>query len=436
MFTNMLYFLPSVVALLWFFTFMFKVKSTRQQLFVWILGLGTFYFATYASYIHPEGDYLTMVKMDAVNEPVIYVLISLIALYDCAHLGTYKLSVPAQALMMIPAAVLGAVLTLLYYLLGFEQAATIMECIDSGHPYPAELNTHLTQIFVFFDVIVIKYYCMIFLAFIFGFSVMIMKQHGYRLGDVCRFLFKGKKTSPSRVIAFLQIFFFISFSPIVFLGRDFMNAHPAIGATTTVLFAIVMHLIAYVEFFGHADSMMTLHDLSHIMPVRSNTEEGAQGATSETSEVMGAETSAGVRAEISTDARIGTGAGDGSQVRRSSKNDVMLEKLVSLFEKEEVYRRDDLTLEVLSQMAGVGRTTLSSLINLHYGASFRDVVNRYRIEAVKKCLLENPDATQEAVASQCGFKDASSLNKKFRELENDTPLLWLTRYKAKSEATV
>lgn len=81
----------------------------------------------------------------------------------------------------------------------------------------------------------------------------------------------------------------------------------------------------------------------------------------------------------------------------------------------------------LSEMSGIGRTTLSQIISDHYNEPFRTVVNKMRIEAVKKYITDNPAATLEVTDRECGFKDASSLNHKFKEQEGVTPLAWKDR---------
>ena len=77
---------------------------------------------------------------------------------------------------------------------------------------------------------------------------------------------------------------------------------------------------------------------------------------------------------------------------------------------------------------GVGRTTLSQMINQKYGVPFRDLLNRYRIEAVKAYLMSDPTATQETLAYECGFKYASALNRKFKEAEGETPFSWIAKH--------
>lgn len=443
MFTTILYFLPCIVSLLWFSTFIFKVKTPRQKVFMWELLLAVYYFATYAMYIIPNTDYLTMVRMDVVNVPVIYMLFSLIILYVSMLYRPVKLTPTMLTLSFIPAISLGLIMVVLYYLVGFENAARLTEAYDKDLPYPEDLRTKLVDVFVFFDDELTSILSILLIAFIAIQSFLVHKHYGYRFGDVFRFLFKGRSTQPARVIAFLQIMLFAAFLPIVIMGRDYILRTPWLGAVTTVMIAIIYHFIAHVECFCKDDSVVTLHDLSHItLGIPSSyddlgkEEEGAVESAVEA--VESREDVTAPKQEASEAASEATKQTTGETVseamsepasepeRRSSRSDLLFAKVTELFEVNEVYRMDNLTLDVLSEMTGIGRTTLSLLFKNHYGIAFREVVNNYRIAAVKKFLLENPTATQEAAAASCGFKDASSLNRKFREAENVTPLMWLT----------
>lgn len=418
----MLYFLPSIVSMLWFITFLFKVKNSRQKTFMGVLGLGTYYFATYAIYVHPQNDYMTMVKMDALNVPVIMMLISTVALYMWQHLCPRRPDKSTVGLMLTPAIVLGAITSILYYLVGFENAARLVMAADKGLDRPSDLETELVRMYVFFDTTMIDVFGLVFQFFIISLCVITMRRQGYRFGDVFRFFFKGSSSTPSRVIAFLQLVFVGLTFPIVMLGREVLTESPILGATTTVMFAIVMHFIAHVEFFTKSSSTVTLHDLSHIGSGEAEEEDGSND-DAEDEGAGGADTAESTEGSVEEAAPAQRG-------RRAMRTEIIVDKIVSLFEEEEIYRKDDLTLDMLSQKVGVGRGTLSAIINQHYGEPFRDVVNRYRVEAVKKFLIDNPSTTQEAAAYECGYKDASSLNRKFRELENDTPLMWLTHHQA------
>lgn len=398
-----------MVSLLWFSTYIFKVKTPRQKVYMWILALGAYYFATYSSYINPQGDYLTMVKMDVVNVPVIFLLLSLITLYVSMHLKPHKYETQGIILSFMPAAVLGAIVATLYYLVGFDNAARLVECYDKGLPRPADLDTNLIKTYIFFDETLPNILSMAFLVCISAFCVVVMKRQGYHFGDVFRFFFKGHQSTPSRVIAFLQLMFFVVLSPMAFVGREYLYAHPALGAASAVLLAVAMHFIAFVEYFSSDGQIVTLHDLSHI----SSGDDSGDDSNGDEKEAPAAEA-----------------ANEDSTPRRSHRSDILMEKVVALFEEEEIFRKDNVTLEMVSQLTGIGRTMLSSLINQHYGVPFRDVVNRYRVDAVKRYLLANPSATQESAAFHCGFKDASSLNRKFREIEGETPLMWLTHHQA------
>lgn len=107
----------------------------------------------------------------------------------------------------------------------------------------------------------------------------------------------------------------------------------------------------------------------------------------------------------------------------------IIEKMRAAFEYDKAYANPELTVGAMAEMIGTNRTTLSNIVNQQYGITFRDLANRYRIDAAKAYITENPTATQEEIAAVCGFRSASALNHKFKEVTGLPPTLWLTSSK-------
>lgn len=414
MFTTLIFFLPCLVTILWLFIFALKKKTYRQRFFSWMLVVEIFYYATYAVYIFPDADYDLMVKMDAVCIPLILVLMAMMVMYLSMHKEGNKYN-PLQLFLFAPAALFAGIVWLLYFLLGFDYTARFAVAYDSGN-IPAEFDNQLTHIYGFFVTDAIQIVATIYFIMIVWQCCSLLKAGGYRFGNVTRFFFTGLQSSPSRVIAVLYIALCFLVMPLNSMGRTWMMHHALLGGILTVLLAIVKHFICHVEFYSHS-KLVTFNTLTHVMP-----EEEIVLQEEEVEEEIIAEKAAKA-AESST-----SEVGDLPNNAGTIKSDLLLEKFQRLLEVDKIYRDDSINMSTIAEQLEVGRTTLSNMVNMHYGMPFRDLLNHYRIEAAKQYLLENPAATQEEVALECGFKDASSLNRKFKEVEGETPLMWLTQH--------
>jgi AraC-like DNA-binding protein len=98
-------------------------------------------------------------------------------------------------------------------------------------------------------------------------------------------------------------------------------------------------------------------------------------------------------------------------------------------EQEKLYQNQDFTLSSFAKLLDIQPTYLSQVINQDLGTSFRNLINRYRIENAKT-LLRDPDCnnlTIEAIAMQVGFGSVSTFNEAFKKIEGITP----SKYKNK-----
>jgi len=94
-----------------------------------------------------------------------------------------------------------------------------------------------------------------------------------------------------------------------------------------------------------------------------------------------------------------------------------------LFEVEKIYRDESLSLNTLAERLDIPSHQLSWIINYKIGRSFFELLNRYRIEEVKKRLADSRDndRTILEIAYSSGFKTKSAFNKTFKILTGKTP---------------
>ena len=426
MLLQIVFFLPCLVSLLWFFTFMFKSRTQRQTLLMWMLGIGIVYFAALALYISPATNDLDMVKIDSVGTPSIGVLLAMSVLYLHLHKPGTRLKL-AHLLLGIPALVEGVVVNLMYYLEGYDRVARMAEVYDKTHTVTPEFQTGPMILLNLFGGPLLNVLALVFMLMLVSQCVMLLRHGGYRAGDTFRFFFKKRPSTPTRVIAVLFFAMILVLLPLTAMGRTFVFNHPVLGAFTSIGVATFLHLISFVEFFDGQRREVSLHHLSNVMVDNVDDDEAPNdhGEPSVETTVVHAEAPSG---GITEDPVAQADDTPGKSERVSNRTRMMEQRLLQLFEKENIYREDSLNLDMLAERMGVSAKTLSPFISSHFGVPFRTLLNNYRVEAVKRYLMEHPTATQEVVAGECGYKDASALNHKFKEATGETPLMWLTKH--------
>jgi ligand-binding sensor domain-containing protein/AraC-like DNA-binding protein len=105
------------------------------------------------------------------------------------------------------------------------------------------------------------------------------------------------------------------------------------------------------------------------------------------------------------------------------KTQELLPKLLNLMEKENVFLDPDLTLKDLAKNLSIHYNHLSRLINEHFGLSFNDFINKYRINAVKQKLI-SPNVKKKTILQimyECGFYSKSVFNTAFKKFTGMTP---------------
>lgn len=88
------------------------------------------------------------------------------------------------------------------------------------------------------------------------------------------------------------------------------------------------------------------------------------------------------------------------------------------------YLDPELSLKSLSEQIGIGPHALSQVINDAIGMNFFDCINGYRLEAVKRDLVQERNRNILQIATDAGFNSKSSFYQFFRKREGMTPSQW------------
>jgi AraC-like DNA-binding protein len=92
-------------------------------------------------------------------------------------------------------------------------------------------------------------------------------------------------------------------------------------------------------------------------------------------------------------------------------------KLDELFEREKIYKNQDLKIWDVSSMLGTNRTYVSRIINKEYNRNFCAHVNFYRIQHAKQLIGSNPNLNNEQIAELSGFGSLNSFYRAFQASE-------------------
>jgi AraC-like DNA-binding protein len=100
-------------------------------------------------------------------------------------------------------------------------------------------------------------------------------------------------------------------------------------------------------------------------------------------------------------------------------------KILAYFESENPYLNPNLNMDLLSDALNFPKYQLTEVLNTEIGKNFFQFVNSYRIEAVKKKLLEPKlKYSIEAIGYECGFNSKSSFYTVFKNLTGETPVTY------------
>ncbi|MDC7223095.1 MAG: AraC family transcriptional regulator [Spirochaetales bacterium] len=105
------------------------------------------------------------------------------------------------------------------------------------------------------------------------------------------------------------------------------------------------------------------------------------------------------------------------------KDKILLEKLTTLMEKEQLYLNPTLSVYDLAQASEISRHRISALLNEKQSMNFFQFVNRYRLEEVCRRFKEDPENRHNILehAFDSGFNSKSSFNSLFKEHYGQTP---------------
>lgn len=111
--------------------------------------------------------------------------------------------------------------------------------------------------------------------------------------------------------------------------------------------------------------------------------------------------------------------------------DIIQSRIILALETDRVYLRPELNLKELSRHVGFPSAAVSAVINQRFNQNFRNLVNGYRVEAVKAMLASPPaHLSLLGIALECGFNSEASFYRIFRDITGSSPNEYLQKINA------
>lgn len=103
--------------------------------------------------------------------------------------------------------------------------------------------------------------------------------------------------------------------------------------------------------------------------------------------------------------------------------DELFEKIESAMQDQQFYKDVTFNISKLSAALGVNNSYISKAIRHNGYPNFNSYLNRYRVNCVKKLLVENDleKVTLMSIYTEAGFSNQSTFNRVFKQLEKITP---------------
>jgi len=97
--------------------------------------------------------------------------------------------------------------------------------------------------------------------------------------------------------------------------------------------------------------------------------------------------------------------------------------ITDLLVNQKMYEEPELTLSMLAEKAGTNIAVISKVVNQGFGQNFNDLVNSYRVKAIKQQFIkgEHQHQTLLSIAYECGFNSKTTFNRVFKKMAAVSP---------------
>lgn len=105
--------------------------------------------------------------------------------------------------------------------------------------------------------------------------------------------------------------------------------------------------------------------------------------------------------------------------------------VLHVLKNDKAYKKSDFSLDDLVKICNSNKTYITNEIKQNTGSNFRTLVNKFRVEEAMLTMKDNPNYSNDAVASSAGFNSISSFHRIFKNYTGLSPQQYQKRLKKK-----
>ena len=397
---------PFMVCLSWLVVLIaIEDKNFSQKRLTILLLISTIYFYIDAFYLIPEGthsDFRTMVFLDILSQFISTALPAAVILYIKSLQGVNP-NRNIITMLYVPGIFLGTAAIVIYSLMGVDNAADYISAINQAGGRPPGYEAPIYRIH---EAICTKTYNAVLLTEVIitlAIAISDFVQRNEKKDGFWKFIREDGKMHPIGVQCVLIMYLLGICSLRIVLGRTFLVSTPEFSGFLSILLGATIFCLTYIGTW-FSDREFDKWSIRHPSIMRKS-----ETAPREAQRIMEKISSPPVKVE------------------EPKAEPTLLDIFVDYMEEKKPYLNPELSISDVSTALKSNRTYISVLINENFAMSFRDFINKERIKYAKQIMLKNPDEILEVIAEKSGFSSDSQFAKKFKELENTSPKVWLMR---------
>ncbi len=378
--------LPTFMSLFWAVTLFLRRKENWRAQNYWIvalllMGVSTYIWSLYFSGIN---DYHLFYKLELLEGFTTLLLIPFLH-YGFKTLTEEKPFGWKDALWLLPALLIGGSMTILYLIMGDEQAA---EYIREVATHKEDETAFSGAIYQIHHLISVEIYALVVFGQILIVLFMATKRligHRHRLRELFSSL-DGKSVHHRALLVGLYLVLLLSL--VTYRGR-FHYADSLFIEVVMLIWGVLIYYMGYHTLRLNYTADAVASDLA-----RADQEAAEHGY-----------------------ALIGGGQNllPETNEEAAAKRRELIALLHYQMDKNKIYLQKELRLVDLARVIRTNRTYLSRLINDEYQCSFSDYINAKRVEHAQQLVIASPGMSQDEIAYQSGFQYTSSFSRIFKQ---------------------
>ena len=387
-------------------------KNEAQKHFTWLLATAAVYFFIDASYLMPGGsheDYVNLVFLDIVSQFITVCLFPTIIMF-LRVLDTGRKMSPLQSLFcFLPGVILGSAAMVIYLSMGIQNAADYIAATDLANGHPAGYDAPIYMLQEIFCQKVYNIILLVEIIIVFYYAIRLMVKNNANFRKFGDFIRGEKSLNHINTISFLFLLMLGICAIRISLGRLYLLDHLLVSGFLSVLVGVTCFAISYIGNW-FPDRNFNRWDLQHPALMRTETPVPVAEEFPEEAETTEEPAPVVVAASL-----------------KEEKAQSRLDQFLNYMTEEKPFLNPDLSIMDVADALHSNRTYISILVNENFQMTFRDYINKRRIEFSKEVMLEHPDEILEEIAERSGFLSDSQFSKKFKEMEGLSPRSWLQK---------